>query len=115
MPEQKKKLSMLCLTGFLLVILSPILYILISTVFEEFLNFTVIVVLFVIAVLMVLAGLVLSIAGLATSRKGNKKGKGFGIAGIILTGVYAVIILIISLIAALIGSALFAIFSRHET
>lgn len=115
MPEQKKKLSMLCLTGFLLVILSPILYILISTVFEEFLNFTVIVVLFVIAVLMVLAGLVLSIAGLATSRKGNKKGKGFGIAGIILTGVYAVVVLIISLIAALIGSAIFAIFSRHET
>lgn len=115
MPEDKKKLSALCLTGFILDILSPVLLILNFSVLDRFMDFTGQMVVLGFILLLPVAGLVLSIAGLATSRKGSRKGKGFGIAGIILTGVYAVTGLVIGLIVLLIGSAFISLFSRHET
>ena len=91
MSEKKKGISKLCLTGFILSILSALL------VFFYF-RFTwvlasipyVSLILVAAIVLFPLVGLVLSIAGLATAGKRGKTGKGFGIAGIILPNVYAV-------------------------
>lgn len=106
MPEEKKKLSKLCLTGFLISILSPVMMILYLTAFSEWINnSTLYWIVFAVILLFPVAGLVLSIAGLVSAKKKSRKGKGFGIAGIVLTGVYAVVGLIIFLIVALIISA----------
>ena len=59
--------------------------------------------------------MVLSIIGLATARKKDRKGKGFGIAGIILTGVYTVLTLTVVLIGAVIGGLFFSVLAGHKT
>ena len=111
MSEQKRKISGLCLTGFILSIMSPVLLICLNS--WGFLSEIEAVywVLLGVAILSPLAGLILSITGLATARKKGRKGKGFGIAGIILTGTYAVIVLIIGLVVGL----FLGVVSRHKT
>ena len=111
MSEQKRKISGLCLTGFILSIMSPVLLICMNS--WSFLTEIEAVywVLLGVAILSPLAGLILSITGLATARKKGRKGKGFGIAGIILTGTYAVIVLIIGLVVGL----FLGVVSRHKT
>ena len=111
MYEQKRKISGLCLTGFILSILSPALLIFINS-FSSLWEIEVVYwILFVFAVLSPLAGLILSIIGLATARKNRRTGKGFGIAGIILTSVYAVVVLIVVMLVGLFLGAI----SRHKT
>lgn len=111
MAEQKRTISKLCLTGFILSVISPVLLIFINA-FNSLWEVEIVYwCLFVIAILSPLAGLVLSIAGLVGARKGNKKGKGFGIAGIILTSVYAAVVLVVVLILGLIINT----FIRHDT
>ena len=111
MAEQKRTISKLCLTGFILSVISPVLLIFINA-FNSLWEVEIVYwCLFVFAILSPLAGLVLSIAGLIGARKGNKKGKGFGIAGIILTSVYAAVVLVVVLILGLIINT----FSRHDT
>jgi hypothetical protein len=70
---------------------------------------------FVAVLLCPLAGLILSIIGVATARKHGKSGKGFGIAGIVLPGVYLVITIIIVAILALFGVLFITAVSRHDT
>ena len=111
MSEQKRELSKLCLTGFLLSILFPVLFIFLNSSASGMLGDVFSWILTVIVLLCPLAGFVLSIAGVATARKGNKSGKGFGIVGIILPCVYAVIALIIGLFVGLVISA----FTMHKT
>ena len=115
MPEQKKKISELCLTGFILSVLSPVLLILSNSISFRNENEIVFWGLIAIAILSPLVGLVLSIVGLATARKKDRKGKGFGIAGIILTGVYTVLTLTVVLIGAVIGGLFFSVLAGHKT
>lgn len=111
MTDEKRKISRLCLTGFLLTILSPVLYVLTNNLpYWPFGDAGAWALLAVILLLPV-AGLILSIAGVATARKRGRTGKGFGIAGIVLSSIYVVIVLIIALI---VGSFI-AFFGRRET
>ncbi len=109
MSEQKRELSKLCLTGFLLSILSPVLLIVINEVFSE--ASILYVILFIALLLCPLAGFILSIIGLVTAKKKGKTGKGFGVAGIVIPSIYAVILLLIFLL----GAALLSLFIMHET
>ena len=111
MAGQKRTISKLCLIGFILSILSPVLLIFINS--SSFLWDVEIIywAMFVIAILSPLVGLILSIAGLVSSKKKGQKGKGFGIAGIALTSVYVLMVLIFGLIVGLIIGA----FTRHKT
>ena len=94
MAEQKAKLSKLCLTGFLISVLSPFALALCSWFLwrlETEIYWTILVVLFCLPFF----GMILSIAGFATARKNGRKGKGLGIAGIVLPGVYAVVVVFV--------------------
>ena len=90
MSEQKKQLSKLCLAGFILSVLAPILLIL-TLNFRRRLDSGLYGILCIVIVLMPIAGLVLSIVGVVTASKKRRKGKGLGIAGIVLPNVYIVI------------------------
>ncbi len=106
MTDQKNELSKLCFTGFILSILSPILLLVTIAGVFNMLGDTFIWVLTAVILLMPLVGLVLSIIGIATAKKKNRKGKGFGIAGIILPCTYAVVAIFIFLIGYLFTSVL---------
>ena len=94
MTEQKAKLSKLCLTGFLISILSPFALAGFAYFFPDetsaFYWIT-------IAVLICLpfVGMIISIVGLATARKKGRTGKVLGIAGIVLPNAYAAMVVII--------------------
>ena len=106
MSEQKNRLSELCLTGFILSILSPFLPLLLIVAAASSSSSVPFTLMVTAIVLVPLTGFALSIAGVATARKRGKKGKGFGIAGIILPCVYAVVAAIIAGGAGLIYFAL---------
>ena len=94
MTEQKAKLSKLCLTGFLISVLSPFalalciwfLWRLETTIDWNIIGFM---------ICLPFIGMILSIVGLVTARNKGRKGKGLGIAGIVLPAVYAVVVVII--------------------
>jgi len=109
MSEQKKEFSTSCLVGFLLSFLSPGLMILLNKVFSE--GNVLYWILFVALLLAPLVGFIVSIVGLVTAKKNNRTGKGFGVAGIVLPSIYAVIVLIV----VLLGAALLSLFTKHET
>ena len=90
MSEQKRQLSKLCLAGFILSVLAPIL-LLLTLKLRWRLDSGLYGILAIVIVLMPIAGLVLSIVGVVTASKKGRKGKGFGIAGIVLPNVYIVI------------------------
>lgn len=115
MPEQKKELSKLCLAGFILAILTPVFLILLNTRLPKLLGNFSYWILMAAVILCPLVGFILSIVGVATAKKGGKKGKGFGIAGIVLPSVYAVVTAILVGIVALFGALFFSAISRHET
>ena len=93
--SDQKKLSKLCLTGFILALL-PVVLIALSRI--DLLSF-----LFdpVILILSPVAGLILSIVGLVSANRKGYRGKGFGIAGIVLNSISVVIIGIVFLILGL--------------
>ena len=89
MTEQKKKMSKLCLAGFLLSVLMPVLLVLnfalsriLYGLYDEYVVYAVI-------LFFPLIGLILSIVGLIIAIVKRRKGKGFGIAGIVLPNLYA--------------------------
>ena len=94
MTEQKAKLSKLCLTGFLISVLSPFVLALSTWFFWRLDNAVYFTILVVLACLPFI-GMVLSIIGLVTARKKGRKGKGLGIAGIVLPTVYAVVVVFV--------------------
>ena len=93
MSEQKRQLSKLCLAGFILSVLAPILLLLILN-FGWRLGGTLRDNLSIVIIIMPIAGLVLSIVGVVTASKKRRKGKGLGIAGIVLPNVYIAIALV---------------------
>ena len=101
MTEQKKKLSKLCLAGFILTILTPLLIILVNWSDLDFLTNSVFYVILAIILLLPILGLILSIIGLVNVRRKGLKGKGFGITGIVLSGIYTFIAIIIAVFGGL--------------
>ena len=108
MADQKKKLNKLALTGFLLVILLPILMALSLVVPEPLLRQRVSRelierILIACAILLPLLGRIFSVIGLIMSIVKRQKGKGFAIAGIVISEleffVYVCIILFYLIIA----------------
>ncbi|WP_034451071.1 hypothetical protein [Butyrivibrio sp. AE2032] len=115
MSEQKKKISKLCLAGFLLSILLPVLMIVMpKTGLFKLFDKTGLWISVGVYISLPLAGLILSIAGLVTARKKGRKGKGFGIAGIILPVIYAVIALVVFLFGYVFLSFLTDTFQKKE-
>ena len=100
MSEQNRKFSKLCIAGFILSVSFPI-SMLINTRFFPPLGSTFAIILLVVILSLPIIGLILSIAGLITVRKKHLAGKGFGIAGIVLSSVFLLIIATIALIAYL--------------
>jgi len=90
MAEQKAKLSKLCLTGFLISVLSPFalalciwfLWRLETTIYWNIIGFM---------ICLPFIGMIISIVGLVTARNKGRKGKGLGIAGIVLPSVYTAV------------------------
>lgn len=107
MSGQKKELSKLCLTGFILSILFPISMAFLSMHFHRTLGW----ILLAFTLAMPLAGFILSIVGIVTAKKKNKKGKGFGVVGIVLPSIYAVI----GVILILLGAAFLSLIKGGET
>lgn len=96
MTEQKKKMSKLCLAGFLMSVLMPVLLVLnfalsrmLYGLYDEYVVYAVI-------LFMPLIGLILSIVGLITAIVKRRKGKGFGIAGIVVPNLYAAAVVIMA-------------------
>ncbi len=107
MSEHKKDISKLCLAGFILAIL-PVILIKVRLPFQSRLLDLIMIAAVIISPLV---GFILSIAGLVSAKKNGRKGKGFGIAGIVLPSIYAVIIGIL----ALFGYLMVWTLSPHET
>ena len=113
MSEQKREFSKLSLIGFLLTLVPLILLIVAyhglpdSDVFA----WTIIALL----IISPIAGFIISIVGVVTSRRHNRSGMGFGIAGIVISSLTGVIALIIGLIAAVLGLALFSMTTMNDT
>ena len=101
--SEQKSMSKLCLTGFILVILSPVLLVLVDTVFAKFLNSTDLQTSGVWAVLPVV-GLVISIIGTATAGRNRRSGRGFGIDGIVLASICVCFVAVIALIVGAVES-----------
>ena len=96
--SEQKKLSKLCLAGFILAILPVALYALSRIEFLSFFLGPVEI------ILSSIVGLILSIAGLVSVRRKGLRGKGFGIAGTVLNSIYVVIIgIVVLIIVGLIG------------
>ncbi len=89
MSGQNRQISKLCLTGFILSIVSPV--VLILSLLMTLAGPVAYAVTLLLAAALPLVGLILSIVGVATAGKAGKKGKGFGIAGIVLPIVYAIL------------------------
>ena len=84
-PEQYKEHSKLCLAGFILTV-SPPAWLLLSVIFRE------LYLVWIAGILLSpLLGLIFSIAGVATADRSGKRGKGFGIAGIVIQCVCLVV------------------------
>lgn len=105
MTEQKKKLSKLCLTGFILSVLplgfaGVIVWYLFMMKSDDYSTYYNVMSLFITAFpiimfLLTVAGLGLSIAGLATAPRKGKRGKGFGIAGIVFPVLYVIVVFVL--------------------
>ena len=105
MTEQKKKLSKLCLTGFILSVLplgfaGVIVWYLFMMKSDDYSTYYYVMSLFITAFpiimfLLTVAGLGLSIAGLATAPRKGKRGRGFGIAGIVFPVLYVIVVFIL--------------------
>ena len=108
---EQKKLSKLCLTGFILMVLAPVLIILVSGTLFDFLSSSAFYVILAIILSLPVLGLVLSIIGLVNVRRKGLKGKGFGIAGVVLGGVYT----FIAIIVAAVGGMFMWALSPHKT
>ena len=95
---QKRKLSKLCLTGFILSVLSPILLVINTCINWEFadwdLYYMISAIALVVAAILPVVGLILSIAGVVTASIKRKRGKGFGVAGIVLPNLYVAFIIV---------------------
>jgi len=91
--SEEKKLSKLCLTGFLISILTPVLTGLLiccnSLLSEDHFELALI----ACAVLLPIAALIVSIVGVATAGKRGRKGKALGLIGIGLPVAYLVVII----------------------
>ena len=102
MTEQKRKLSKLCLTGFILSVLSPILLAINTYINWKFydwdLYYDLSAYVIVVAAALPIVGLILSIIGVITAAVKHKKGKGFGIAGIVLPNLYAAFIVALAVL-----------------
>lgn len=96
MSEPKKKYSKLCIAGFIISVLFPVLMLFINSRFFPSLGNTFTLISLVVILLLPFIGLILSIVGLVTMRKKGLAGKGFGIAGIVLSGVFLLILAAIS-------------------
>ena len=107
MSEQKKDISRLCLAGFILTLLPVILLVLPLRPKSDLAGW----IYYTVIILSPIVGFILSTAGLVTSKKRGKTGKGFGIAGIVISSIYAVIIGIV----ALFGYLMIWSLSPHET
>lgn len=92
MSTQKKSISKLCLTGFILAIITPLVSFG-STALSLLNNALIYVLGTLVAVLLPIVGFILSIIGVCTARKAGKSGKGLGIAGIVLPVVYVVVLI----------------------
>lgn len=105
MAEQKAKLSKLCLTGFILSVIVPFAMALCFWLIRKSNNDFYWIILGLVICLPFI-GMILSTVGLATARNKGRKGKGFGIAGIVLPNVYTatVVILVVAFFFKL-GSA----------
>ena len=105
MTEQKKKLSKLCLTGFILSVLplgfaGVIVWYLFMMKSDDYSTYYNVMSLFITAFpiimfLLTIAGLGLSIAGLATAPRKGKRGRGFGIAGIVFPVLYVIAVFVL--------------------
>lgn len=105
MAEQKAKLSKLCLTGFLLSILAPFAIVLFIR-FSSSLDNEAYWIILGLVICLPFIGMILSIAGLVTARNKGRKGKGFGIAGIILPNAYtATIVILVGAFFFMLGSS----------
>ena len=94
MAEQKAKLSKLCLTGFILSVLAPFEFVLFNC-FSSRLGIEAYWIILGLIICLPFIGMILSTVGLATARNKGRKGKGFGIAGIILPNVYTAMVVIL--------------------
>lgn len=103
MSAQKKELSKLCLTGFILSAAAPILAVL-NLYSGWLLNDTIRIIIFIVIVLAVVVGLILSIVGVITAAVKRRRGKGFGIAGIIMPCVYVLVPVVIVCFAIFAGA-----------
>lgn len=92
MSEQKKEYSKLCLAGFILYFTPAIVLLLGILTGGGFFTEEVLPSAMIICPVL---GLIFSIAGIVTARKNGKKGKGFGIAGVVLHGIAAFIIFVL--------------------
>ena len=111
MSENKKALSKVCLVGFILVAAFPVLLVLPKKGIYGMLGDPLSLILSAALWLMPLVGFILSIAGVVTARRKGQSGRGFGIAGIVISIIYA-------LIAALIAAGVYmfvSALSPHKT
>lgn len=95
MTEQKRKISKLCLAGFLLSVLTPVLLVLTFVLSRTWYGLFDVYAVYAAILFLPLIGLILSIIGLVTAIVKRRKGKGFGIAGIVLPNLYAAAIIIL--------------------
>ncbi len=112
MADQKKKLNMMALTGFVLVILSPFIFLLVMEMssHRNLNNYDLINAfsdLFITCVVLFpVIGRVFSVIGLIVSIVKKQKGKGFAIAGIVISEIEFLIVfgmIFLSIIIALCG------------
>lgn len=98
MTEEKKKFNKMCLTGFIFSVLPAVLGLVLGILAlnaHDNLDVT-LAYIFVMAILPIvmcvfsIVGLSLSIAGVVTAKRDGKKGRGLGIAGIVLPVIYTV-------------------------
>ena len=112
MADQKKKLNLMALTGFILVILSPFIFLLVMEMsshrnlnnYDLIDAFSGLFITFV--VLFPVVGRVFSVIGLIVSIVKKQKGKGFAITGIVISEIeflIVVVMLFLSIIIALSG------------
>lgn len=111
MTEQKRKLSTLCLAGFIISILPLVILgigiCIISLIGNSNSSYyvafaTTVVLVPLLFFILSIAGLAVSIPGVVTARRRSEKGMGFGIAGIAFPVLYLVTIIV--LIVSLVGS-----------
>lgn len=91
-----KSLNKFCLLGFLLSFAMPVVTVMISYAGRRtILTSTLVAVFFGIVVIALIAGLILSIVGVADSKKTGSTGKGLGIAGIVFAVIGLILVILI--------------------